>query len=177
MRSSTREPYALRAVLRAALTIVFSVCVVSLSRADTMQFTGYPPSLPSVVVGNAWHLFADGEIDDASADRFDQFLRGHDVPRKSLLFLSSPGGNLLAGIKLGKVIRAYGLFTYIGQDAGGNELLPKSSPGECYSACALSFWEANIDFTVKAQNTAYTDFTLPQKTITTVTWPKYYLRP
>ena len=73
-----------------------------------------------------------------SDERLKQFLLKNNVPNWSLLFLNSPGGNLLAGMKLGKVIRKWELFTHIGKASKNGEHF-ESDPGECYSACALAF--------------------------------------
>jgi hypothetical protein len=111
---------------------------ISTSHADSIKFNGRAPILPSFIGGNAWYIFADGEIDVGSDERLEQFLRANNVPQKSELFLNSPGGNLIAGIKLRKVIRAYRLHTYIGKDQNGKDAYD-TAPGECYSACALTF--------------------------------------
>jgi hypothetical protein len=64
-------------------------------------------------LGNAWRVFDDGVIDIDTAEKFEEYLQRNDVTRRSIVFLNSPGGNLMGGIKLGKVIRKWGLFTYI----------------------------------------------------------------
>jgi hypothetical protein len=74
------------------------------------------------------------------------YLQRNDVPRRSIVFLNPLGGNLMGGIKLGKVIRKWGLFTYIGRKSADPE---KHIPGECYSACALSFLGGEYRFIVE----------------------------
>jgi hypothetical protein len=93
---------------------------------------------------SSWYVFLDGEIDaDAPARVAEALSRtgtdGADV------YISSPGGNLLAAMKIGRMIRQAGANTYIGS------LVPrppspitgqpsvKPIPGVCYSACALAF--------------------------------------
>ena len=51
---------------------------------------------------------------------------------KVAIWINSPGGNLFAGMQLGRIIRAHGASTHI---INSDTLLP----GECYSACALTF--------------------------------------
>ena len=51
---------------------------------------------------------------------------------KITVWLNSPGGNLFAGMQLGRIIRKHGAWTYI---INYRTLLP----GECYSACAMAF--------------------------------------
>ena len=99
-----------------------------------MEFNGQAPRLPQQVVGNAWEIYADGVIDQTTDQRLESFLISNKIPNKSSIYLNSPGGNLLAGMKLGRAIRKYGLFTYVGKQ--GPEMY-KSEAGECYSACSL----------------------------------------
>lgn len=101
-----------------------------------MTVHGRPPELPTYVIGNAWYIFADGDIDKGAAERLETFLREHDVPQKSEIVLNSEGGDLLTGMNLGRIIREHGLFTEVGKEGGRPfDILP----GECYSACALAF--------------------------------------
>lgn len=57
--------------------------------------------------------------------------------------LDSPGGSLLEGIELGRVIRDHGLFTYINK-AGRDK--HEDLPGGCYSACTLAFLGGQFRF-------------------------------
>ena len=75
-------------------------------------------------------VYLDGRIDAGAPDRLSKALSG--VSGKVAIWLNSPGGNLFAGMQLGRVIREHGASTHI-IDSG--TLLP----GECYSACALAF--------------------------------------
>jgi hypothetical protein len=102
-----------------------------------MEFYGLPPSGPTEIVGNSWRIYATGEIDAEAGARLEEFINKNNIPEKSILAIHSPGGSLLEGMKLGKVIRAAGLFTYVGREsANPNDPM---RPGECYSACALAF--------------------------------------
>jgi hypothetical protein len=118
----------------------------SRGHADPMKIHGKPPSaLEAVVVAPAWDVFAEGEIDVGSDERLLHFLRENNVPKGSVIWLDSPGGSLMAGMKLGKVIRDYELFTYIGKDENQHKY-ETASPGECYSACALAFLGGSYRF-------------------------------
>jgi hypothetical protein len=75
-------------------------------------------------------VYLDGRIDAGAPDRLSKALSG--ISGKVAIWLNSPGGNLFAGMQLGRIIREHGATTHI-IDAG--TLLP----GECYSACALVF--------------------------------------
>jgi len=72
----------------------------------------------------------DGPIDSGAPDRLSTALNG--VNGKIAVWLNSPGGNLYAGMQLGRVIRAHGASTYI---INSRTFLA----GECYSACAVAF--------------------------------------
>jgi hypothetical protein len=140
-----------------AISFVTVLVLVSLTdaRAERLQFSGDRPRGPIVaVVGNAWQIFARGEIDVEAADRFKAFVRANHVPPRSSLYLNSPGGSLIGGINLGRAIRGAGIFTYIGAVGSRNCLAPDScywreQPGQCYSVCALAFLGGEYRFIVK----------------------------
>src|SRR5207248_4420636 len=58
---------------------------------------------------------------------------------------NSPGGNLFAGMRLGRLFRKFGFSTYVGKWYGKaltNEAWlqqKEATPGECYSACVFAF--------------------------------------
>jgi hypothetical protein len=102
-----------------------------------MKIYGHQPPIPSVLgPTEAWNIFADGVIDEGASTRLQQFLTDNKIPGDSSLYLNSHGGSLVEGMRLGRVIREHGLFTYVGRtDTSFTNL----SPGECYSACSLAF--------------------------------------
>src|SRR5262245_65171792 len=75
-------------------------------------------------------VYLDGRIDAGAPDRLARTLSG--IKGAAAVWLNSPGGNLFAGMQLGRIIREHGASTYI---IDSRALLP----GECYSACALAF--------------------------------------
>jgi hypothetical protein len=75
-------------------------------------------------------VYLDGRIDAGAPDRLSTALEG--VKGTIAIWLNSPGGNLFAGMKLGRIIRQHGAETHI---IDSRTLLP----GECYSACAVAF--------------------------------------
>ena len=103
------------------------------------------PDWFKVLNGNsAWNIVLDGEIDSEAAPRVAEALakagrNGADV------YINSPGGNLLVGMQIGRLIRKAGATTWIGTLAtdtantfAGNAGI-KRVPGYCYSACSLAF--------------------------------------
>lgn len=87
--------------------------------------------------GDLRQIFAEGAIDADAAARFRQFLATNNIPRRSTVYLDSPGGIVQEGMKLGHLIRDAGLQTAIGEMslAGNGRILP----GYCNSACTLTF--------------------------------------
>jgi hypothetical protein len=75
-------------------------------------------------------VYLDGRIDDDAPHRLSAALEG--IVGKIVVWLNSPGGNLFAGMELGRIIRKHQAWTRI---VDHRTLLP----GECYSACALAF--------------------------------------
>jgi hypothetical protein len=88
------------------------------------------PRSQSRVFRGAALVYLDGKIDDGAPDRLSRALEGIDG--KIEVWLNSPGGNLFAGMQLGRIMRKHGAWTHI---IDSRTLLP----GECYSACALAF--------------------------------------
>lgn len=75
-------------------------------------------------------VYLDGRIDAGAPIRLAQALEG--VDGRIAIWLNSPGGNLFAGMQLGRVIRKHSASTHI---IDSRTLLP----GECYSACSVAF--------------------------------------
>ena len=75
-------------------------------------------------------VYLDGQIDAGAPGRLAEALRG--VEGRVAIWLNSPGGNLFAGMQLGRLIRKHGASTHI---IDSRTLLP----GECYSACSVAF--------------------------------------
>jgi hypothetical protein len=75
-------------------------------------------------------VYLDGRIDPGAPERLSRVLDG--VGGKIAVWLNSPGGNLFAGMQLGRIIRQHGASTHIIDHR-------TLRPGECYSACSLTF--------------------------------------
>lgn len=103
---------------------------------------------------SAWNVVLSGEIDKGAPARVAQALQqvgndGADV------YLDSPGGNLFAGMQIGRILRKVGANTHIGNLVADNEHqfggrpVPKPVPGGCYSACALAFLGGQYRFVME----------------------------
>lgn len=88
------------------------------------------PRSPSGAFSGTTLVYLDGRIDADAPDRLAKAL--DRVDGKVAIWLNSPGGNLFAGMQLGRVIRKHAASTHI---IDYRTLLP----GECYSACSLAF--------------------------------------
>jgi hypothetical protein len=80
----------------------------------------------------------NGEIKPDSAARLEEFLNYNGIPGESEIVLNSPGGSLLGGIELGRLIRNYRLRTDVGKLKSTN-WPPEIEPGVCFSSCSLAF--------------------------------------
>jgi hypothetical protein len=111
--------------------------------ANAMEFKGELTNLEQAAGGNRWIIFADGMIAPDTSARLEQFIRSNRVPFRSTIYLNSPGGDLLAGIELGRTIRKYHLVSEVGQRGpySGESIFQSIDirPGACVSACALAF--------------------------------------
>src|SRR3546814_9028218 len=83
---------------------------------------------------------------DLTPDRFRRFLTAADIPRGARyeVYLHSPGGNLMAGIELGTIIRDYGFGTRVARSVPFSYSTPEfrfegEEDGHCFSACAFAF--------------------------------------
>lgn len=91
------------------------------------------------IKGSDW-IAAEGKITRNTPKSFQEFLKKSGA-RDTFVQFDSPGGNLLAAIKLGELIRAAKLDTSVGgtvfHQNGG--MWSGTRPGICASACAYAF--------------------------------------
>jgi len=104
--------------------------------ASAMTVSIEQPDLYDITAGkSSWKIFIDGPIDRESPAQVKTALEkagnnGADV------YFNSPGGNLLSGIEIGRLIRSHSASTILGQRKPG---VDQVQPAECYSACSLAF--------------------------------------
>lgn len=119
----------------------------SLAKDAEMSFKALPPDAAlAPLLGTAWTIFASGPIDGLAAERLKSLMETENIPAESHLYLHSPGGDLFGGMELGKVIREYRLRTNIGRHAPDSRYSRSSSPGSCFSACAMAFLGGHFRF-------------------------------
>ncbi|WP_223532802.1 hypothetical protein [Pseudomonas sp. GL-RE-20] len=93
------------------------------------------------VVGGRIKIYAKGTITEGTHLKFLEFLKQNNVNEAVTLYFNSPGGSLVEGITLGRVIRTLGYSTGIGEF--GKEYNFKDTQKEiraiCASACVYAF--------------------------------------
>ena len=110
-------------------TTVAQTTAPASEREATLTVTVVPRSESGVFRDTAL-VYLDGRIDGDAPDRLSRALE--QIKGKTAVWLNSPGGNLFAGMQMGRIIRQHGASTYI---INSRTLLP----GECYSACSMAF--------------------------------------
>lgn len=92
----------------------------------------------------AWTLILEGEIDPSTPARVASAIARAGSEGVNV-YLASPGGNVLAALRLGRLLREAGANTYVGtvahkRDPRSDDVEgARSAPAECVSACALAF--------------------------------------
>jgi len=90
-------------------------------------------------VPQSW-IVADGEITRDTPDHFRKFVQKEGIDSAKIeVYLNSPGGNLIGGLKLGETIREFGFNTRVARSVPNIGQFEMDAPGECYSACAFTF--------------------------------------
>jgi hypothetical protein len=106
------------------MTMFASAAPAVAGQAMTFKSTGF------------FQVLAEGEITPDTPAAFTDYLNRNGPVHLTLMF-NSPGGNLMAGLALGREIRR-----------AGWSLSPLvSNPGECDSACTLAFLGGRIPST------------------------------
>jgi hypothetical protein len=80
-----------------------------------------------------------GVIDSAAPKRFEMYVQKNHIPDLSFVYINSPGGDLLSGIELGRLIRRFGFSTDIGKKSSRSDKRYDVDPGGCFSACAYTY--------------------------------------
>jgi hypothetical protein len=130
---------------RKILTIGAAFLALGYAHAGTLSVRAERPDRFKILNQNrSWNIVLEGEIDEGAPARVDEALKktGHDGAD---VYITSPGGNLFAGMKIGRIIRQYGANTHLGKLVPDPEhkILGRDGvrtvAGKCYSACTLAF--------------------------------------
>jgi hypothetical protein len=85
--------------------------------------------------GRRWVLYLDGVIEPGADRRLMEFVAGQRIARADVYF-NSPGGSLLAGMAIGRVLRERGFDTHVGRRTADAR---RPADGVCYSACPFAY--------------------------------------
>jgi hypothetical protein len=96
---------------------------------------GIDRSIPTIVVYGNPAIYADGVITRTTSEEFDRLMAKEKLPQGTRVYLNSPGGSYLGGLRLGQSFRQHGLSTYV----GGLRSEDNRVPAMCASACAYAF--------------------------------------
>lgn len=122
------------------LLLLWTFCAADAHAAQQLSISGKPPEAQEVpIIGTAWYLFLDGEIDADAPARLERYIIQNRVPDESLVYINSPGGNMLSGMQLGRLFRKHRYIVYIGKFNTEKNDRFSSLPGYCYSSCALAY--------------------------------------
>jgi hypothetical protein len=148
-KTAARPRRSRRAVALVAFFLTyFLFCFTSFAEElQKISIVGVPPDRKlEFAVGNAWAIYLDGPITLGDAKRLEQYIVQHHIPAESWAILNSPGGNLLEGMELGRIIRKYFLRTDIGRRKPNSSRRFDSIGGGCYSACTLAYVGGSFRF-------------------------------
>lgn len=105
------------------------LCGSALAYAQPLQISVKVQDSVDRLVEAPVQITLTGQIDADAPRRLSEVLKAHSGQAISA-HLNSPGGNLMAGLKIGRLLRSVRASTYVGYD---------SSPGVCFSACAFAY--------------------------------------
>lgn len=127
-----------RFVLYLLIFILFPVHAVGKE-----NYGNFNESMRFVLAGNGGNcngcewISAIGTIDESTPAKFEQFYKEH--PYSTTVVFHSPGGSLMAGMELGRLLRKYKIPVSIGETRRGTYRYSETIEGVCASACAYAF--------------------------------------
>ena len=120
------------------------------SPKDVLSITVVPPTPSKLTLLDYTHdVYLDGVIDENAPQRLYEAVEKIPVGVPIEFFLNSPGGNLYAGLMMGRIIRSVRGVTGIGKNPGLADYqaaLEYSKPGVCASACTFVFLGGSYRF-------------------------------
>lgn len=122
------------------ILVIFIAITNSASASEKFSVKVIPPDKTSKTLGYDFtSIFIDGSFDLNSPEKVQSAV--NQVHSGSIFFhLNSPGGSLLAGMQIGRIIRQIGGETYVQKfKIPIDNSVDNSESGECFSACTLAF--------------------------------------
>jgi hypothetical protein len=125
-------------VLVALLTV--AIPALPAKAGEPMSFRLVPLEESSRCGSNcAQVIAADGEIIDSTPGQFLAFVRGNLQGNvRSVVFLNSPGGKVVASMELGRVFRQLGVAAVVARVRQGERDSAHFAAAHCFSACVYA---------------------------------------
>jgi len=103
---------------------------------DTLRIEAVPPvGTADALSDGRWTILLDGYIDALAPNRLGALVAQKGITGADVYF-NSPGGSLIAGMEIGRLLRQRGYDTHVGKrTADVHELVG----GVCYSACPFAY--------------------------------------
>jgi hypothetical protein len=93
----------------------------------TVAMTGYP------------QVYLHGEIDADAPQRFRSMMTSSRIPAGSDIYLNIPGGDLGAGMALGRIFRKQGMATHLGTPRRSKHASVAAKTAVCVDACVFAY--------------------------------------
>jgi hypothetical protein len=82
-----------------------------------------------------WTLYLDGPFEPGAAARLAGLIAQQGISQAAV-YLNSPGGSLIAGMAMGRLLREQRFHTHVGKRTADPR---KPASGVCYSACPFAY--------------------------------------
>lgn len=147
--------------MKLLLAAAFALCAINASAASTVVSADDPRLQPAEVVRvepsgptGFPEIYVDGYIHKATVEAFKRLgnLNGSGM---GMVYFNSLGGDLVAAVELGQLIRERGFSTRVGRKGTSGKPLP----GRCESGCPLPSQVAASDSLKRAQASVCTSST------------------
>jgi hypothetical protein len=103
--------------------------------AAGLRIEAWPPVPAGTASTGRWTIFLDGYIDSQASRRLGSLIAQRRIG-VAAVYLNSPGGSLLEGMAIGRLLRERGYETRVGARASDTG---EAGRGVCYSACPFAF--------------------------------------
>jgi hypothetical protein len=128
---------------------------------EKMSFNLIPPEKAmEKILGNAWFIFANGEIDNGAAKRLERLIVKNNIPNNSMIFFNSPGGSVGEAMQLGKILRKHKIFSGVAIENTTTQTGSRFArdPGNCENACVLAFIGGHFRYSSQDSKLGFNNF-------------------
>lgn len=85
-------------------------------------------------------VYLHGNIDAGAPQRFEALMTSGRIPAGSDIYLNAPGGDLKAGMALGRMFRAGGMATHLGTPRQPKHASAAAKTATCLDACTYAYF-------------------------------------